>query len=259
MKKLTLTLLAVATMCGTAMAQPKVKSLSTSTTKLAVEQLQVAEQTTLVNRILYAGYNSICLPMTLTADQLQLAARDVRVERLAGIRQEGSTVCLYFVDCTADGIEAGAPYLIYSPKLQNLCARTTQAQSVGTTLHNVSLADAQGNQVTFGSSWESLRGNAKRYGIPAKQDTEVLQSILIATDETKRFLPTRCGFTWNAQSATATTLEIRHAASYAQLPTGISAVSTSQEGKAVYDLSGRRATVAKKGIYVVDGKKTAVK
>ena len=125
MKKLTLTLLAVATMCGTAMAQPKVKSLSTSTTKLAVEQLQVAEQTTLVNRILYAGYNSICLPMTLTADQLQLAARDVRVERLAGIRQEGSTVCLYFVDCTADGIEAGAPYLIYSPTSQYLQVKNT--------------------------------------------------------------------------------------------------------------------------------------
>jgi len=259
MKKLTLTLLAVATMCGTAMAQAKVKSLSTSTPKLAVEQLQVPDQTTQVNRILYAGYNSICLPMTLSADQLQLAARDVRVERLAGIQQEGSTVCLYFVDCTSDGIEAGVPYLIFSPKVQNLCARTNQAQAVSTVLHNVSLSDAQGNEVTFGSSWESVQGNAKRYGIPAKQDTEVLQSILIPTDESKKFLPTRCGFTWNAQSTTATNIEIRHAASYAELPTGISNVSTSQAGKTVYDLSGRRATTAKKGIYVVDGKKTAVK
>lgn len=256
MKKLTLTLLAAAMMCAPATAQQKVKTLSTYTDKLQVEQLQVANQTTCISRTLYAGYNSICLPMGLTAEQLQSAARDVRVERMAGIRQEGNTLCLYFIDCTADGIEAGMPYLIFSPTTQVLRARSTEVKNVSTELHNVTLSDGQGNRVTFGSSWESITGNSKRYGIPAKQDKEVLESVLISTDGDKKFLPTRCGFNWDAQAATATAIEIRHTNA---LPTGITTVSGDQGSKAVYDLSGRRAVNAKKGIYVVDGKKTAVK
>ena len=259
MKKLTLSLLAVAMMCASATAQQKVTTISTYTDKLQVEQLQVANQTTLITRTLYAGYNSICLPMGMTAEQLQTAARDVRVERLAGILQEGNTLCLYFVDCTADGIEAGMPYLIFSPTTQVLRARSTDVKNVATELHNVTLSDGQGNRVTFGSSWESISGNSKRYGIPAKQDKEVLESVLISTDSEKRFLPTRCGFNWDEQAATATAIEIRHAGTLNALPTGISSVSAEQGSKAVYDLSGRRAVTAKKGIYVVDGKKTAVK
>lgn len=259
MKKLFLSLVAAAMMCAPATAQLKVKSLSTYTNKLQVEQLQASNQTVQINRTLYAGYNSICLPMSLTAESLQSAARDVRIERLAGIQQEGNTLCLYFVDCTADGIEAGMPYLIFSPTLQNLRVRSTDAKSISTDIHQVSLSDAQGNRITFGSSWESVKGDSQRYGIPAKQDKEVLESVLIRTDADKTFLPTRCGVNWNEQSPTATTIEIRHFASLRELPTGISTVATEQNGKAVYDLSGRRATTAKKGIYVVDGKKTAVK
>lgn len=259
MKKLTLTLLAALMICGSASAQLKVKNLSTYTTKLQVEQLEVANQTTQITRTLYAGYNSICLPLGLTAEQLQGAARDVRIERLADMQQEGSTLYLYFVDCTSDGIEAGMPYLIFSPTTQVLRARSNDAKNIGTELHNVCIADNQGNRITFASSWESVQGGNDRYGIPAKQDKEILESVLIRTDAEKTFLPTRCGFIWNEQAPTATAIEIRHIASLRELPTGISAVSGEQGGKAVYDLSGRRATTAKKGIYVIDGKKTAVK
>ena len=259
MKKLFLSMVAAAMMCAPATAQLKVKTLSTYTDKLQVEQLQMTNQTTQINRTLYAGYNSICLPMSLTAESLQSSARDVRIERLAGIQQEGNVLYLYFVDCTADGLEAGMPYLIFSPTLQNLRARSSEAKSINTEIHNVCLSDAQGNRITFGSSWESVKGDAQRYGIPAKQDKEVLESVLIRTDADKTFLPTRCGITWNEQASTATTIEIRHIASLRELPTGISTVAAEQNGKNVYDLSGRRATTAKKGIYVIDGKKAAVK
>ena len=259
MKKLTLTFLAAATMCAAATAQPKVKYLSTYTDKLQVEQLQVPGQTARISRTLYAGYNSICLPMSLTAEQLQTAAPGVRVERFAAIHQDGATLCLYFVDCTEAGIEAGSPYLIFSPKTQSLTASTANAKAIGLELNSVRLSDQRGNTVVFGSSWQTLNGSNNRYGIPAKQDVEVLESVLIPTDPDKKFLPTRCGFTWDAQASTANAIQICHINSLSQLPTGITSVSTDKEGKAIYDLSGRRATTAKKGIYVVDGKKTAVK
>ena len=119
MKKLMFTLMAAAMTLVPAIAQNRVKYLSTTTETLNVSELQVADQTVQISRYLFAGYNTICLPMTLSAEQLQAAAKDVRVERLAAIKQEGSTLNLYFVDCTDEGIQAGLPYLIYSPKIVN--------------------------------------------------------------------------------------------------------------------------------------------
>ena len=257
MKKLMLTLMAVAMTMAPAMAQKRVKYLSTTSEKLNVSELQVPDQPVTINRYLFAGYNTICLPMTLSAEQLQKAAKDVRVERFAGIKQEGESLNLYFVDCTADGIQAGVPYLIFSPRIQNLSARSTDAMGVNNELKAIRMSDAVGNRIVFSSSYESVTGEAKRYGIPAKQDVEVLESVLMPTDSEKTFLPTRCGFTWEQQNATAKNLVIKHEAA----ADDISDIAVDGEKKAViYDLSGRRVNNTKqKGIYVVDGKKTAVK
>lgn len=259
MKKLMLTLIAVAMTVAPAMAQKRVKYLSTTAEKLNVSELQVADQSVTINRYLFAGYNTICLPLTLNAEQLQKAAKDVRVERLAAIQQEGTTLNLYFVDCTADGIQAGVPYLIYSPKTQSLNARSTDAMEVNSTLQTVRMSDAVGNRISFSSSYESLTGEAKRYGIPAKQDVEVLESVLLPTDPEKTFLPTRCGITWESQSTNASALKVQHASTLGEIST-ILPVEGEKSGSTVYDLAGRRVNNTKqKGIYVVDGKKTAVK
>ena len=257
MKKLVLTLMALAMAMAPTVAQNRVKYLSTSTEKLNVSELKVADQPVTINRFLFAGYNTICLPMTLSAEQLQAAAKDVRVERFAGIKQEGATLNLYFVDCTADGIQAGVPYLIFSPTTQNLRARTADAMGVNSDLKAIRMNDAVGNSIIFSSSYESRTGEAKRYGIPAKQDVEILESILLPTDAEKTFLPTRCGFTWEQQNASANNLVIKHATS-ADAISDI-AVDT-DKNTVVYDLAGRRVNSTKqKGIYVIDGKKTAVK
>ena len=79
----------------------------------------------------------------------------------------------------------------------------------GTVARGICSTDAQGNQISFGSSWESVQVPG-RYGIPAMQESDELQSILICTSGDKTFLPTRCGFTWDSQSPTAQTLEIKH-------------------------------------------------
>ena len=269
MKHFTLALMAAAALSTQAVAQNRVKNLYTTERALNVELLQNMKQTVQLNRYLFAGYNTICLPVTMSAEQLAEAAGDVRIERLVGIRQEGSNLNLYFIDCTEEGIEAGTPYLIYSPKAQTLRITNKQALSVNDELKSVWMNDDQGNMVIFGSSWESMQKGG-RYGIPAKQETTPLQSILIRTEADKTFLPTRCGFSWESQSATATDLKIKHISSMSELGVPTAIVKSAQlknEKVTVYDLKGNvirqqiSADAVKslpRGIYVIDGEKVAV-
>lgn len=267
MKKFTLLLMAAAMVCGSAMAQNRVKNVYTFSSRLNVSELEIPAQTVQLHRTLLAGYNTLCLPMSLDAEQLQAAAPEVQVERLAAIRQEGSTLCLYFLDCTAEGVEAGMPYLIFTPKTQNLRASTANARLVNTDLVPVTMSDSQGNRITFTSSWQSLQGDG-RYGIPAKQDVDVLQSILVRTEPDKTFLPTRCGVIWEQQSPTATRLEIRHITNLDGIATSLETLKAKNARVDIYDVKGqlvRRAAPASSietlpaGVYVIGGQKVAVK
>ena len=114
MKQLVLAMMMATAVCTTAVAQNKVKNVYASSSKLNIELLQNSDQTVQLNRHFFAGYNTLCLPMTVGADQLG----DIKLERFAGIQQEGDVLNLYFVECTSDGIQAGVPYLAYSPKSQ---------------------------------------------------------------------------------------------------------------------------------------------
>lgn len=246
--------MAMAAMLGSqsATAQNKVKNLYAESQSLKVEQVENQAQPVQLNRYLFAGYNTLCLPMSLSASQLN--ASNIRAERLTAIRQEGSTLCLYFVDCTDEGLEAGVPYLIYSPVKQYLRIKNTDANRIDSELKTIRLSDDKGNQIAFGSSWEKRSKNGL-YGIPAKQDVTPLESVLVRTTEDLSFLPTRCGFNWESQSESADKLEIRHAS--ASEVTAISTLTNDavkSQGDA-YDLSGRRITQTTKGISIVNGKK----
>lgn len=267
MKHFTLLLVAAATLCTNAFAQSRARNIYTSSTTLNLEVLENATQPVIVNRTLFAGYNTICLPMSLDADQLQAAAKDVQVERLAAVKQEGSTVNMYFLDCTNEGIEAGTPYLIFSPTMQTLHANTLSAGPVDTDLKNVTMTDGRGNTVTFGSSWETLKVEG-RYGIPAQQEAYLLESVLIRTEADKAFLPTRCGFTWDQQTASAERLEIKHVTSMKDIETSIAKLQDQNARVDIYDAKGNlvgKSTISEakqnlpQGIYVVKGQKFAVK
>ena len=267
MKKLVLVTMAAAMMCGqSAMAQRTVKNIYTEQKTLQVEQV-VMDQPVQLNRYLMAGYNTLCLPMTLSGEEISKAAPGMKVERLSSIRQEGNTLCLYFEDCTAQGIEAGVPYLVFSPKTEYLRLKSTDASAVSTELKTVRMADGQGNTIAFSSSWQQ-RQKEGLYGIPAKQDKAVLESILIRTDGVASFLPTRCGFSWEEQSATATAIEIRHGADLGDA-TGIKALQTADGLVDVYDMKGnvvRKQVSARSvkselpaGVYIINGEKVIVR
>ena len=94
MKHFVLTLIAATALCSQVSAQSKVKSMSANTLKLDVEQLKNDGQQVRLSRHLFAGYNTLCLPMSMTADQLAEAAKDLKVERLVAIKQTGATLNL---------------------------------------------------------------------------------------------------------------------------------------------------------------------
>lgn len=257
MKHLVLLLTVAMGLSTTALAQTKVKNIYASSSKLDIEQMQNSEQTIRLNRYFFAGYNTLCLPFTMTADQVAVAAKDLRVERLAGIRQEGATLNLYFVDCTADGIQAGVPYLIFSPTSQYLRVKNTEVLNFDTELKAIRMTDDNGNAVTFGSSWESIE-KMGRYGIPAKQNVTPLESILEKTNADKTFLPTRCGFTWDQQAASANDLKIQHIGK-GEVTAILGINQDKPTGGESYDLQGHKASKNSKGIRIQNGRKTIVK
>lgn len=253
MKQFVLVMMMATAVCTTALAQNKVKNVYASSEKLNIEMLQNSDQTVQLNRYFFAGYNTLCLPMSVSAEQLG----DVKVERFAGIQQEGDVLNLYFVECTNDGIQAGVPYLVYSPKSQYLRIKNTDAMMIDNQLTAIHMNDGKGNMVTFGSSWE-ISDKEGRYGIPAQQKVTPLEAVLIKTTAEQKFLPTRCGFTWDMQNATAKELRIVHLAeSEVTAIKNVTMMKNADDN--IYDLNGRKVSQNSKGLLIQNGKKTVVK
>ena len=253
MKQFVLAMMMATAVCTTAFAQNKVKNVYASSTKLDIEMLQNSDQTVQLNRYFFAGYNTLCLPMSVSAEQLG----DIKVERFWGIQQEGDVLNLYFVECTNDGIQAGVPYLVYSPKSQYLRIKNTDALTIDSQLNPLHMMDGKGNVVSFGSSWE-VSDKEGRYGIPAQQKVTPLEAVLIKTTAEQKFLPTRCGFTWDMQNATAKELRIVHLAeSEVTAIKNVTMMKNADDN--IYDLNGRKVSQNSKGLLIQNGKKTVVK
>lgn len=248
MKQLVLAMIMATAVSTTAFAQNRVKNVYASSSKLDIEMLQ-SEQPIQLNRYFFAGYNTLCLPLSVSAEQLG----DIKLERFEGIKQEGNILNLYFVECTSDGIQAGVPYLVNSPKSQYLRVKNSDAMTIDNQLKTVRMSDNNGNTVSFGSGWETIE-KVGRYGIPAQQNVTPLEAILVRTNADKKFLPTRCGFTWDKQSASAKELRIVHLT--ASEATAINNINLQKESdKGIYDLSGRKVNKTAKGLHIQDGKK----
>jgi hypothetical protein len=147
--------------------------------------------------------------------------------------------------------------LVYSPKSQYLRIKNSDAMMIDSQLTPIHMSDGKGNVVTFGSSWE-ISDKAGRYGIPAQQKVTPLEAVLIKTTAEQKFLPTRCGFTWDMQNATAKELRIVHlSASEVTAIKSVTSKTNADENR--YDLNGRKVSQNAKGLLIQNGKKTMVK
>lgn len=248
--------IAIALLMGASATVSAQKTVYLSTTS-KMDFKKITETTTSVYtlRTLYAGYNTICLPFSVSSEDLKaIVGEEVMLEKLAKV--EGNT--LMFLDVTNEGIEAGVPYLIYSPKYFS-----ARFQSNGMELA-VEPKPLTISGVTMSGKYEPTQEDGL-FGIPAQQDTDILQSILIRTEADKTFLPTRCGITYPGCKDIPT---IAHVTSLSDA-TPITKLMSDNAKVSVYTVGG---ALVKKGIrmndamstltpgvYVVNGQKFIVK
>lgn len=256
MKKFTRTLAALIVAAGfSAVASAQSVTLSTYS---KIDFSKVKETTTNVrmSRLFFAGYNTICLPFNVSADEVKnLVGEGVMIEKFAKV--DGKN--LMFVDVTDKGIEAGMPYLIYSPTKKSVIFSTTDKilaqEPIPVTINGVTMSGCYAP-----TTEENL------YGIPAQQDEDILQAILVRTAGDKTFYPTRCGFVTPVNMDAPV---IMHVTSTDADATAINKLQAKNAKVDVYNMNG---TLVKKnigmkdamntlshGIYVVNGIKFMVK
>lgn len=227
------------------------KIVSTHTTTLRVEQITVDTQ---LSRYFIAGYNTICLPFSVdAADLKEVVGEGVMLEKLVGV--EGNE--LLFMDVTEGGIEAGKPYLIYCPTTKVAYFTNKDSQ----VLTQPSVVSVGGVSMT--SYFDTVQPTGI-WGIPAKQDTDILQSVLVEVNSDKQFLPTRCGISCK----NILNPVIKHIASLDGGETAIASLYAKNAVVDVYSTNGNLVSKGirmndtrslPKGIYVVNGVKFMVK
>lgn len=229
--------------------RPKYHYVSANAATLALAQLEQPTSTLL--RTLYAGYNTVCLPFSLTADEVTaMLGEGVTVEKAIGATLDGQAFTLCLEDCTAEGIEAGMPYIVYSPRttfarIQNTTGAPVLAQPLA-----VTLGDGEGNVATFRGSFEQLKPVGS-WAIPAVEG-EIPAELIRCTGE-RLLNPTRCFFTWDHQGS-ASSMALRHVTA-GELITGLHAATVQHANGETYNLAGQRIATPQNGVNIQSGKK----
>lgn len=219
-------------------------------------------KTVTVNRYLFKGWNTISLPFAMTAAEVNAAfGSDCRLETLVGVENTGSEIKLNFQDVKANGIEANKPYILYF----NNESKSVKFVSENAKLHNasasVSFTDNTGVTVKFSAAKTKLAAKGL-YGILARDNAEA--AFVNVDDVNNGFYATRCYI--ELSSGNSQLLKANHIAEGDV--TAIGSVVKANEHVDVYNVSGAKvaskASISdinglNKGIYVVKGKKIAVK
>lgn len=214
-----------------------------------------------VNRYMFKGWNTISLPFSMTAEQVnETFGADCRLEKLAGVENDGSGIKLNFQDCKSEGIKANTPYILnYTGESTTKRLKVDNALIQDGTASVTFKAAQTGETVTFAAA--STKKEAKGlYGILAKDNAEA--SFVNVDNISTGFYATRCFI--QVSSGNSTQLNSNHV----EESTAISSIIKNGEAVDVYSIGG--GLVSSKlttneinnlpsGIYVVKGKKVLVK
>lgn len=191
------------------------------------------------NRSNTAGYNSVCLPFSVSASDFGEGAI---LEQYTKAVENNGNVTLYF-DATDKAIDAGTPCLVYCPET------TTTWDMVKNNVEVVSYTiKSNDNFGTFNGSYTNQTIGANNYKLNASGT-----AFGITTDK-GTVTAFRCYLTPFSTSASAPRmLSVIHQ----QKPiTGIENVTLQDNSTTYYDLYGRKVLQPIKGnIYIVKGKK----
>lgn len=218
----------------------------------------LADQTVTLDRYLYSGWNTFCVPFALTQAQLEEAYGSGAVAKyLSGVTTDGAAATLHFTPEEGGGIEANKAYLLY------LTADVTEAKTFsGVTLQPA--GDCTTTVNTDNGGYYTFQG--------------ILAPTTLATNDTQYFLnSTGTAFVLpradsNPMKATRAYIIVPTPAGSAQgrqynfdfngTTTGIDNVNISglEDGSAWYTISGIRVNrPAAKGVYIHNGRKVIVK
>lgn len=247
MKRLLLSAAMMAALSASAQTSVRNQYVSTSGETIDTELTQQA--TTRLTRILYFGYNTVCLPYSLSAEEVStMLGEGMKIEKPVGAYTEGNNFVVCFSECSTEGIEAGMPYLVYSDKAKYVTLTNSTGMSVNTPMA-VSFSDGQGNVATFQGSFERLQP-VGTWAIPAVQGE--VPANLICCDGARQLNPTRCFFTWDSKKG-ANNMVIRHLPA-GETVTGINAVNVDNAQGATFNTAGQRVNNAH-GVVIQGGKK----
>ncbi len=201
-------------------------------------------QTLTYERANTEGWNSVCLPFAVTADDFGTGAR---LETLTALTETDGTVTLHF-EAPSAAPEAGTPCLVY-------CPEGTDSWTLVKT--NATLAaKAQSTAIdgySLNGSFENAAIGAGHYKLNAAG------TAMGVTTAAGRVTAFRCYVSPLAgTSSSVRSLAIEHGSGTVSA-IGEAAVNASS-APAVYNLTGRKvAKPAKGGLYIVNGKKVIMK
>lgn len=216
-----------------------------------------------ISRYVFTGWNTICIPFSMTAEEVDEAfGSDCTLETLVGVENDGAQLKLNFQECKKDGIKANHPYILNYKGESGSVNIKAPNKLIKESKASITFADHNGVSVTFAAA-KVKTGAEGLYGILAK-DNEEAAFVSVGGLVTNGFYATRCYI--QLSNGTSTILRANHIA--AGDLTSINAIMNNGERADVYNISGAKvasnATIRdinrlNKGVYVVKGKKFAVK
>lgn len=217
----------------------------------------LADQTITLNRNLYSGWNTFCVPFALTQAQLEEAYGSGAVAKyLSDVTTDGATATLHFTPEEGGGIKANKAYLLY------LTADVTEAKTFsGVTLEPAGLctttvSDENGGEYTF-------QGILKPTTLTTDNTQYFLNSLgtdfVLPLNNTSKMKATRAYIIVPTPTGSAQGRQYNF--DFNGTTTAIDKVTVSgMEDGAWYTISGIRINrPAAKGVYIHNGRKVIVK
>ena len=217
----------------------------------------LADQTVTLDRYLYSGWNTFCVPFALTQAQLEEAYGSGAVAKyLSDVTTDGAAATLHFTPEEGGGIEANKAYLLY------LTADVTEAKTFsGVTLQpagdcTTTVRADNGGDYTFQGilTPTALETNDRQYFLNSAGTYFVLP-----LDNTSQLKATRAYII--VPKAAGSAQGRQYSFDFNGTTTAIDNVTVSgMEDGAWYTISGIRVNrPAAKGVYIHNGRKVIVK
>lgn len=204
-----------------------------------------------MSRMMFHGWNTLCLPVSLTAEEVKAAfGEDCKLEALASASASGKTIVLNFK--SANDVKANTPYIVYYNKEDGY----TRIKATDAKIEYV----AEPKQtISVGSATISLIGAVEqtmptgKYGIYAKDNAET-KFVKIEEGANTRFLATRCYLSVEG-IADPTIVATHNAVKAQQSKSNRMAAKATEDGDDTYTINGMKAKSDAKGITIKNGKK----